>query len=221
MKQSLNEQFLRMQKLAGLLTESQYRTLVNEDLSQEVQTLIDKNGKVEATPSDMIEGNEYVLLFSDKAAKHIIERHFDGNKPGSLFKSGINLKDIAKEIINTTPTTTDGGRVKWLSANVENVGEMGVAKTTPEEVAKMKDYTMPDGARETVKILGGKRKPTSEVSLITFDLGTLKDGRKVLSIATMFPGGMEVDGAKIPMDRNEFASEGFYFVVDPSSPLLK
>ena len=199
--------------------------LLREDVSQEVQTLVDKNeflkGKVKATSSDILEGNKFVLLFSEDAAKHIIERHLDKNKPGSLFKNGISLRDIAKKIINTSPTTTDGGRIKWLSVNAGNVGEMGVALASPEEVAKMKDYTMPDGAKEMVKIFGGKRKPTSKVSLITAELGELNDGRKALSLITMFPGGVEIDGKEIPMDRNKFASEGFYFVVDPSSPLLK
>ena len=49
---------------------------------------------------DVIEGDKFVLLFSEDAAKHIAERHLDGNKPGSLFKSGINLRDVAKKILN-------------------------------------------------------------------------------------------------------------------------
>ena len=38
---------------------------------------------------------------------------------------------------------------------------------------------------------------------------------------TMFPGGTIIDGTQIPMDRGEFAAKGLYFVVDPSSQLLK
>ena len=178
-------------------------------------------GKIKATPSDIIEGSKFVLLFSEDAAKHIAERHLDGTKPGSLFKSGINLRDVAKKLLNITPSEEAGGRVKWLGANGGDVGEMGVAKGTPEEVAKMKDYTMPDGQKEQVKIAPGKRQPTSEVSLITAELGTLGDGRKALSMITMFPGGTKVDGTEIPMNRGEFAAKGLYFVVDPSSPLLK
>ena len=80
---------------------------------------------------------------------------------------------------------------------------------------------MPDGGKEQVKIAPGERKPTSEVSLITAELGTLGNGKKALSMITMFPGGMEVDGVEIPMDRGQFVSKGLYFVVDPSSSLLK
>lgn len=213
----ISEEFKRMQKLAGIR--------LNEDVSQEIQTLIDKNdflkGKVKATPSDVIEGDKFVLLFSEDAAKHIAERHLDGNKPGSLFKSGINLRDVAKKILNISPSEQTNGRVKWLGVNGGNVGEMGVAKASPEDVAKMKDYTMPDGAKEQIKIAPGKRKPTNEVSLITAELGTLGNGKKALSMITMFPGGTKVDGVEIPMDRGEFASKGLYFVVDSTSPLLK
>lgn len=217
MPQLINEA-KRFQKLAGLLTEA-------EDISQEIQALVDKNeflkGKVKATPTDIIEGSKFVLLFSEDAAKHIAERHLDGTKPGSLFKSGVNLRDVAKKLLNTPPSEEAGGRVKWLGADGGGVGEMGVAKASPEEVAKMKDYTMPDGQKEQVKIAPGKRKPTSEVSLITAELGTLGNGKKALSMITMFPGGTKVDGTEIPMNRGEFAAKGLYFVVDPSSSLLK
>jgi hypothetical protein len=49
--------------------------------------------------------------------------------------------------------------------------------------------------------------------LITSELGKLSDGRTVLSLITMFPGGTTVDGKSIPMNRSEFADQGFYFVV--------
>jgi hypothetical protein len=221
MVQLINEA-KRFQKLAGILKENLNEA---EDISQEIQALVDKNdflkGKVKATPTDIIEGSKFVLLFSEDAAKHIAERHLDGAKPGSLFKSGVNLRDVAKKLLNVAPSEESGGRVKWLGANGGNVGEMGVAKASPEEVAKMKDYTMPDGQKEQVKIASGKRKPTSEVSLITAELGTLENGKKALSMITMFPGGTSIDGTEIPMNRGEFASKGFYFVVDPSSSLLK
>lgn len=217
-KQVLSEEFQRMQKLAGIVTEA-------EDISQEIQALVDKNeflkGKVKATPADIIEGSEFVLLFSEDAAKHIAERHLDGAKPGSLFKSGVNLRSVAKKILNTAPSEEAGGRVKWLGVSGGNVGEMGVAKASPEEVAKMRDYTMPDGQKEQVKIAPGKRKPTDEVSLITAELGILSNEKKALSMITMFPGGTIIDGTQIPMDRGEFAAKGLYFVVDPSSQLLK
>jgi hypothetical protein len=194
------------------------------DISQEIQALIDKNeflkGKVKAAGSDLIEADNFVLLFSEETAGHIAERHLDGAKPGSLFRTGVDLRQVAKKLLNTPPTEEASGRVKWLAANGGKVGEMGVAKAQPEEVAMMQDYTMPDGRKETVKIAPGKRKPTSRVNLITADLGTLTNGKKALSLITLFPGGASIDGIEIPMNRGEFAAAGFYFIVDPTSPLL-
>ena len=198
------------------------------DISHEIQALIDKNeflkGKVTATGPDLIEADNFVLLFSEESAGHIAERHLDGTKPGSLFREGVDLRAVAKKLLNTPPTEEASSRnqfkVKWLAANGGKVGEMGVAKAEPEKVAMMQDYTMPDGKKETVKLAPGKRKPTSRVNLITAELGTLTNGKKALSLITLFPGGASIDGTEIPMNRGEFAAAGFYFIVDPTSPLL-
>ena len=82
-KQILSKEFRRMQKLAGIITESQLNE--EENISQEIQALIDKNdflkGKVTAAPSDIIEGNkcdnefkECVILatnYIDESEKYI------------------------------------------------------------------------------------------------------------------------------------------------------
>lgn len=193
---------------------------------EEIQKMIDNNeflkGKVVAKNDDVIEGKKFVLLFSSESAKHIAERHLDGKKPGSLFNSNIDLREIAKKLIDQEPSEKSGGRVKWLAADAKVVlGKMGVKKASPEQVLKMKDYQMPDGAKEVVKISAGQRDNTSEANLITAELGQLSDGRKALSLITMFPGGKEVDGVAIPANRAEFAKIGLYFVVDSDSEILK
>ena len=195
-------------------------------LAQQIQQMIDNNqflkGKVVAKEEDILEGKNFVLLFSDESARHIAARHMDGSKPGSLFNKGANLRDIAKDLLDTQPKEQAGGRVKWLDADAgQEVGAMGVSKESPDKVASMQDYTMPDGAKETVKIVGGKRDPTNVVNLITAELGQLSDGKKALSLITMFPGGNNVEGTTIPADRSKFAEAGLYFVVDNGSPLLQ
>jgi hypothetical protein len=220
MRLQLNE-VQRLQKIAGILKEY----MINEDTSAELQSMIDKNEylskqNIKVKPEDLIEGNKFVVLFSKDAADHIKDNHLKGENPGSLFDASVNLQDIVKKLLKITPTEESGGRVKWLGAKVGKVGSMGVSKGDPADVQKMKDYTMPDRSQAKVKIAAGKRKPTDEVSLVTGELGSLSDGRKALSIITMFPGGIKIDGKEIPADREKFASEGLYFVVDPSSPLL-
>ncbi len=58
-----------------------------------------------------------------------------------------------------------------------------------------------------------ERNPTNEISVITSELGKLSDGKTVISLITMFPGGTKIDGKDIPIDRSQFASQGLYFVV--------
>ena len=195
------------------------RVILNEGLSEEIQTFIDNNdflkGKLIANEKDLIEYDKFVLLISDDAAQHIKERHSDASKPGSLFNQDIDLREVAKNVISQEPSEQGGGRVKWLAIDAgQEIGGMGVAKASPEEIEEMEDYQMPDGKKETVKISEGERIPTNQLSLITAELGQLQDGRKALSLITMFPGGDEVDGTKVPADRAQFASQGLYFVVE-------
>jgi hypothetical protein len=195
------------------------KTLLKEELSDEIQSFIDKNdflkGKLTAKQEDFVESDKFVLLFSDEASEHIKERHSNASKPGSLFNQDLDLREVAKNVISKEPSEQSSGRVKWIAVDAgEEIGSMGVAKSDPEEVEQMEDYQMPDGRKEMVKISEGEREPTNELSLITAELGELEDGRKALSLITMFPGGDQIDGEKIPMDRSEFASKGFYFVVE-------
>ena len=132
-----------------------------------------------------------------------------------------NLRDVMAKVLSMPASEESGGRVKWLGVDYGSpIGAMGVKVGEPEEVAKMKDYTMPGGRNETVKVAPGERESTGEISLITAELGEM-DGKKVLSLITAFPGGVDVDGKEMPMDRNDFAKEGFYFVLPDASPLLK
>ena len=77
----------------------------------------------------------------------------------------------------------------------------------------MTDYTMPDGRKETVKIKQGQRPKTDVFNVITAEIGE-DSGKPILSIITAFPGPNSIDGVEMPMDRNDFAEKGFYFIVD-------
>ena len=195
-----------------------WKKFINEEINtQAAQQLIDANpylkGKLTASPQNMIEGEDYILVVSDESLKHVKDRHQDASAPGSLFDPGLDLRSAMQSMLSQKPDEASGGRVKWLGVDTGGqVGKMGVKLSSPEEVAKMKDYTMPGGRNEVVKITTGERTPTSKLSLITAELGDL-GGKKLLSLITAFPGGTEIDGKEIPMDRNDFAKAGFYFVV--------
>jgi hypothetical protein len=190
---------------------------ITPEVVQQIQGAIDNNQFLKGnkvSEKDLIEGGEYVLYISDQSLGHIKERHKDTTKPGSIIDSSVDLRKVLSHVIAGTPSEKSNGRIKWLGADAgQTVGAVGVKAGTPEEIAKMQDYQMPDGKKETVKVAKGERTPTKEFSVICAELGKLSDGRIALSLLTAFPGGMKVDGIEIPMDRGQFAAKGLYFVI--------
>ena len=207
-----------------LIMESFNKFLAEQVDFDKAQELIDNNpylkGKLEANEDSMIDSDKYVLFVAEDSLDHVKDRHMDVDAPGSLFKADINLKDTIKNLLGKDPSEEADGRVKWLGVELdEDIGDMGVKLGDHDEVAGMKDYTMPGGRQEDVKIAAGERDSTNKMSLITAELGEL-DGKKVLSLITAFPGGTDIDGKEMPTDRSQFAEEGFYFVLPEDSPLL-
>ena len=229
-----------------LIMENFNKFLAEQVDFDKAQDLINSNAflrdvvKLEARDDNMIQGGDYVLFYSPASLKHIVERHKDPNAPGSLFYGDIK-KSIQSTLENNSPNElTDkknnrvkkpvvGGRVKWLGMEAnEEVGKMGVEKASPEEVSAMKTYEMPhppedekheDWEPEFIKIKGGERKPTKKMTLITGYVGKL-DGKQIVSLITAFPGSTKIDGVELPHNRNDYAKEGFYFVLPEDSPLL-
>ena len=194
-------------------------------MHNEIQQLIDSNQFVSgiANEESVIEGQTRILFLSPQSKQHVLGRHQDEYAPGSLFNASVDFNSLIKSFIDTKPDEVgSNGFVKWLGKDVgQTVGLMGVKKGDPEAVAKMKDYQMPDSRTpEVVKISAGQRVSTSEFSLIIAPMGNISDGRDVFSLITMFPGGTEIDGVPMPMNRNDFASLGFYFVLPEDSPML-
>lgn len=192
---------------------------IEQDIVDAFQSAIDGNpwlkGQITAKASDIIVGKNYSLLFSKSAKDHIVERHKSKSKPGSTLKAGLDIKKVAETLLNKRPNEVNADMVKWVGINSgSEIGAMGIAYADPDDVAEMEDYQMPDGAREMVKIKKGKRKPTSQISMITSRAGKLSNGTEGLILVTMFPGGMDVDGHEIPINRNDFAKKGLYFVIE-------
>lgn len=96
----MNKQFLKMQKLAGLITESEYKKIL----------------LTEAT--DQIPGKDgIIILISDFVKKHIMTH----NKPGvgSIFKSGISEDDISNMVKKVASKVSgDGGAYELSESGV-------------------------------------------------------------------------------------------------------
>ena len=186
----------------------------------ELQPMIDANPYVsgQATENNTIETDKYVLYASDEGVKHILQRHADEYAPGSLLVDNFDLLGEIKKLIATPEDEIDSrGMVKWLERDLGSTcGYMGVAKGDPAEVAQMQDYSMQGyNGVEKVKIAPGEREATNLLSVITAGIGDLTDGRKALSLVTVFPGRNTVGGVEIPHSRPQFAALGLYFVLPP------
>jgi hypothetical protein len=216
---------LTKQKLYKLIKETMYEN--EQNALGQVQAMVDGNKWLKGTQvneGDLIPISDKVLLYaSEEGMKHIKDRHQDANAPGSLIYPNVNIKELILAIMKTPPNSTGRGMVKWegISSPGGPVGQMGLAAAAPEKVAELQDYKMPGGRGEVVKVAPGKRKETKEVTLVTSNIGSLEDGRMVLSLVTLYPGGMDVDGVQVPFDRGAFAAAGIYFVLPPGSPILK
>jgi len=190
----------------------------------EVQEMVDNNqytsGRV--TESNTMQSDQYVLYISNEGMKHILDRHSDEYAPGSTFVQGTDFMSYLQNVISTPATEVDArGMVKWMEVDLgQIIGAMGVKYDDPAKVEKMKDYVMPGGRMERVKVAAGNREPTSLLSVITANIGKTKDGRDVLSLVTMFPGTNTIGGHALPFDRGQFASQGFYFALPEDSPML-
>ncbi len=96
----MSKEFLRIQKLAGLITESEYKKAL----------------LIEAT--DKIPGKEgIVILISDYVKKHIMEH----NKPGigSVFKVGITEDEIVNMVKEVSPQVSgDGGAYELKTSGI-------------------------------------------------------------------------------------------------------
>jgi hypothetical protein len=96
----MSQQFLKMQKLAGLITESEYRKAL---LTEATDKIPGKDG--------------IVILISDYVKKHIMEH----NKPGvgSVFKAGVTEDEIVNMVKEVAPKVTgDGGAYELKKSGV-------------------------------------------------------------------------------------------------------
>jgi hypothetical protein len=96
----MSKEFLRIQKLAGLITESEYKKAL---LTEATDKIPGKDG--------------VVILISDYAKKHIMEH----NKPGmgSVFKTGVNEDEITNMIKEVASKVTgDGGAYELKSPGI-------------------------------------------------------------------------------------------------------
>tara|TARA_B100000700_G_scaffold328785_1_gene447820 strand:- start:2368 stop:3000 length:633 start_codon:yes stop_codon:yes gene_type:complete len=198
---------------------------IDRSVVAEAQSIIDNNQYLKGqiiTEESLIGSDKYVLWASDGGLQHIKERHQDKNKPGSLFVDGLDFRKVMGDLLQLKPNELQQDKIKWIAIKIKKpTGFSGLRSAPPEEINQMQDYEMPDSRGEVVKVAPGSRLPTNYISLVTRNIGTLKDGRILLSLITFYPGANIIDGIEVPSRRQDFTKAGLYFSLPPESPYLK
>ena len=196
---------------------------------------------------DLLVTADYIIYAPPALLQKIANRHSNPNIPGSTMFKGFQDSESLLKVINAavnyhSPTSdpmsnlekflppSDSGVqfVKWegVRSPMGPIGRFGIGKTFPDVVANMQDYQMPTG--EIVKVSPENRIFTELLTIITFHLGEIREPAghhkryptRVLSLVDLYPGSDEIRGTKIPLDKNDYAASGFYFLLPPDSPIV-
>ena len=193
----MNKEFLHMQKLAGLITESEYkRALLTE-------------------ATDQIPGKDgIIILVSDYAKKHIMEH----NKPGmgSVFKTGVTEDEIINMVKEVAPKVSgDGGAYELNKPSIGYDLVLPIDKAKSLKDAKEGEVEKQEGPNKIKVISITTSQPLSSfasnrISLIIrksnpqflpddvktdVDIAKKIEEGKCYSLLTAFPGNPDIPRA--------------------------
>jgi hypothetical protein len=193
----MSQQFLKMQKLAGLITESEYKKAL----------------LTEAT--DQIPGKDgIIILVSDYAKKHIMEH----NKPGmgSVFKAGVTEDEIVNMVKEVAPKVSgDGGAYELNKSSIGYDLVLPIDKAKALKDAKEGEVEKQEGPNKVKVISVTTTEPLSNfasnrISLIirksnpqflpddvktNADITKKIEEGKCYSLLTAFPGNPDIPRA--------------------------
>jgi len=218
----MNAQFLKMQKLAGLITESEYKKLL---LTEATDKIPGKDG--------------IVILVSDYAKKHIMEH----NKPGvgSIFKTGVTEDEIVNMVKEAAPQVSgDGGAYELKKPGIGYDLVLTIDKAKALKDAKEGEVEKQEGpnkvkvpsittsqplssfASDRISLIIRKSNPQFLPDDVKNDEEIAKkiEEGKCYSLLTAFPGNPDIPRASewggkfaviIPSGTNESLNEGMQY----------
>lgn len=218
----MSQQFLKMQKLAGLITESEYKKALLTEATDQIP------GK-----------DDIVILVSDYAKKHIMEH----NKPGmgSVFKTGVTEDEIVNMVKEVAPKVSgDGGAYELNKPSIGYDLVLPIDKAKALKDAKEGEVEKQEGPNKVKVISITTSQPLSSfasnrISLIIrksnpqflpddvkadADIAKKIEEGKCYSLLTAFPGNPDIPRASewngkfaviIPGGTNESLNEGMQY----------
>lgn len=201
----------------------------NENTLSEIKKIIDGNQYISdknVTAEKIIESDNWIIYISQQTLDHI-ESHLSpskelGDAPGSYYTKDWK-KGIEKIISSYEPQSSSNPpfRTAWtgLDAGV-NVGYVTVGFSEDLKAGKLegfKKYTYKRPMQgkmidETIIVKVEEASSTNFMTVVGSKIGEVS-GKGLISLWTSYPDFKDgkIDGKTIPMDRNLFEEQGFYF----------
>jgi hypothetical protein len=196
---------------------------------EQVKMIIDENQYIsdkEVTDEKLISSDNWIIYISQQTLDHINSHMAPsielGDAPGSYYtndwKKGVeNVISKYEPMVGENPPF----RTAWtgLDAGVE-VGYVTIGydeKLKLGDISEYKSYTYDRPIRgemvpETIIVKEETADKTNFITIVGSKIGEV-NGKGLISLWTTYPDFKDgrIEGKEIPMNRNEFGQNGFYF----------
>ena len=197
----------------------------------EIKKIIDANEFIsdkDVTEDKIIESENWIIYISKETLDHI-ESHLKpsgelGDAPGSYYTK--DWKNGLKNIISNYETQSSPNppfRTAWVGLDAgTTVGYVTIGYSDEiGDLSGLKKYTYDrpirgEKVKETILIKQEEATPTNFLTVVGSKIGEVS-GKGLISLWTTYPDFKDgkIKGKSIPMNRNEFEENGFYFKCSP------
>ena len=202
---------------------------LEESTISEIKKIIDENQYVsdkDVTEEKLVYSDKWIIYIAKGTLEHIKSHMFPsvelGDAPGSYYtenwKKGIeNVISSSEPEVGTNPPF----RTAWTGKDAGiDVGFVTIGyddKLKNDEMNSFKSYTYERPVRdtkvkETIILKEEEATKTNFLTVVGAKIGEV-EGKGLITLWTTYPDFQDgkIDGKEIPMNRNEFKQNGFYF----------
>ena len=202
---------------------------LEESTISEIEKIIDENQYVsdkDVTEEKLVYSDKWIIYIAKETLDHIKSHMFPsvelGDAPGSYYTENWK-KGIENVISSSVPEvgTNPPFRTAWTGKDAGiDVGFVTIGyndKLKNDEMYGFKSYTYERPVRdtkvkETIILKEEEATKTNFLTVVGAKIGEV-EGKSLITLWTTYPDFQDgkIDGKEIPMNRNEFKENGFYF----------
>ena len=212
---------------------NRFRIFENQSEISDIKKIIDDNEFISdknVTENKLIESENWIIYISKQTLEHI-ESHLKpstelGDAPGSYYTKDWK-KGLENVISNYDPQSSPNPpfRTAWVGLDAgTTVGYVTIGYSEQiinGDLSGLKKYTYDrpirgEKVKETILIKEEDATPTNFLTVVGSKIGEV-NGKGLISLWTTYPDFKDgkIEGKSIPMNRNEFEENGFYFKCTP------